>query len=100
MESKGLKSNSEKWHKLYNYDHLKTFLFSENKKIKWIKQEGEIETQIDKWIQDNLPKFFNEYKNTLYNYEEIIKYKSPKKETQKSKSISNLKQYSRAGIFK
>lgn len=98
LESKGLKSNSEKWHKLYNYDRLKSFLFSEHKKIKWINQDREIEAQIDNWIQDNLPKFFNEYKNTLYDYEEIIKYKSPKKENQKSKSISNLKKYSRKEI--
>ena len=26
MESKGVKSNSEKWHKLYNYENLKRFL--------------------------------------------------------------------------
>ena len=98
LESKGLKSNSEKWHKLYNYDRLRAFLFSEHKKIKWIKQNREIEPQIDKWIQNNLPKFLSEYKDTLYDYEEIIKYKSPKKETQKSKYISNLKKYSRKEI--
>ena len=33
LESKGLKSNSEKWQKLYNYDRLKAFLFSEYKKL-------------------------------------------------------------------
>ena len=98
LESKGLKSNSEKWHKLYNYDRLKAFLFSEHKKIKWIKQDIEIEPQIDKWIQSNLPKFLNEYKDTLYDYEEIIKYKSPKRETQKSKCISKLRRYSRKEI--
>ncbi len=98
LESEGLKSNSEKWHKLYNYDRLKAFLFFEHKKIKWIKQNKEIEPQIDKWIQDNLPKFLNEYKDTLYDYEEIIKYKPPEKETQKSKCISNLKKYSRKEI--
>ena len=26
LESKGVKSNSEKWHKLYNYENLKKFL--------------------------------------------------------------------------
>ena len=98
LESKGLKSNSEKWHKLYNYDRLKAFLFSEHKKIKWIKQNKEIEPQIDKWIQNNLPKFLDEYKDTFYDYEEIIKYKSPKKETQKSKCIESLKKYSREEI--
>ena len=84
LESKGLKSNSEKWHKLYNYDRLKSFLFFEHTKIKWIEQSKAIEPQIDKWIQNNLPKFLDEYKSTLYDYEEIIKYKSPKKETHKS----------------
>lgn len=33
LESKGVKSNSEKWHKLYNYEKLKTFLFSHHDKI-------------------------------------------------------------------
>ena len=98
LESKGLKSNSEKWHKLYNHDHLKKILFSECKKIKWIKQNETIEPQIDKWIKSNLPKFFNEYKDTLYDYEEIIKYSFPKKETQKSKCIKRLKKYSRKEV--
>lgn len=100
LESKGLKSNSEKWHKLYNYDYLKALFFSEHKKIEWIKQNKEIEPQIDQWIKRNLPKFLNKYKDNLYDYEEIIKYKSPKKETQKSKCIHKLKKYSRKEINK
>ena len=98
LEAKGLKSNSEKWHKLYNYDRLKALLFSEYKKIKWIKQNKEIEPQIDCWIKNNLPKLLTEYKDTLYDYEEIAKYKYPKKETQKSKSIKKLRKYSRKEI--
>ena len=98
LESKGVKSNSEKWHKLYNYDKLKTFLFSHYEKINWIEKNKEIEPQIDNWIKNNLPKFLNEYSETLYDYEEIIKYKSPKRETQKSKDIAKLKQYSREEI--
>ena len=98
LESKGVKSNSEKWHKLYNYDKLKTFLFSHYEKINWIDKNKEIEPQIDNWIKNNLPKFLNEYNETLYDYEEIIKYKSPKRETQKSKDIAKLKQYSREEI--
>jgi len=98
LESKGVKSNSEKWHRLYNYDKLKTFLFSHHEKINWIDKNKEIEPQIDNWIKNNLPKFLNEYSETLYDYEEIIKYKSPKRETQKSKDIAKLKQYSREEI--
>ena len=33
IESKGVKSNSEKWHKLYNYDNLKRFLYTHSDKI-------------------------------------------------------------------
>lgn len=72
LESKGVKSNSEKWHKLYNYDKLKSFLFTHKDKINWIDDKPEIEHQIDEWIKDNLPKFLNEFKDTLYDYEEII----------------------------
>ena len=98
LESKGLKSNYEKWHKLYNYDRLKTFLFKEYKKIKWIKPEVGIESQIEKYIQYHLPKFLGEYKNPLYDYEEIIKYRFSERETQKSKNIQKLKKYSRTAI--
>jgi len=98
LESKGVKSNSEKWHKLYNYDNLKTFLFSQNEKINWIDKNKEIEPQIDVWIQHNLPEFLNQYTENLYDYEEIIKYKSPKKETKKSKAVASLQKYSREDI--
>ncbi len=98
LESKGVKSNSEKWHKLYNYDKLKTFLFSHYERINWIDKNKKIEPQIDNWIKNNLPKFLNEYSETFYDYEEIIKYKSPKRETQKLKDIAKLKQYTREEI--
>jgi hypothetical protein len=70
-ESKGVKSNSEKWHKLYNYDNLKKFLYNHSSKISWINNNNEIEVQIIGWIKENLPKFLDEYKNNLYDYEEI-----------------------------
>lgn len=98
LESKGVKSNSEKWHKLYNYDKLKSFLFTHKDKINWINDEEEVEQQIDKWIKDNIPKFLDEYSDTLYDFEEIIKYNAPQKETKKSKAIDKLKKYSREEI--
>ena len=38
LESKGVKSNSEKWHKLYNYDNLKKFLLKHADKLPWLEQ--------------------------------------------------------------
>ncbi len=100
MESKGVKSNSEKWHKLYNFEKLKSFLITHADKIQFVNQETEIETQITDWINQNLPKFQNEYKTNLYDYEEVQKYfkNQPKRETEKSKSISALKDFTREQI--
>lgn len=100
LESKGVKSNSEKWHKLYNKDKLAKFMFTHSDKIIWINQDKDIEPQIEEWINENLPKFNSEYQNTLYDYEEIKKYleNKPKRETAKSKAISLLKDYTRYEI--
>lgn len=98
LESKGVKSNAEKWHKLYNYEKLKSFLFLHKDKINWINEREETEKQIDQWIEENLPKFLDEYKETLYDYEEIIKYRPPKNVTKKSISIDKLRCYSREEI--
>jgi len=100
MESKGVKSNSEKWHKLYNYDNLKRFMITHSDKISFINQDTEIELQITDWLNVNLPKYQSEYKTNLYDYEEVQKYykNQPKRETEKSKSISALKDFTREQI--
>lgn len=98
MESKGIKSNSEKWHKLYNYDCLVKFLYNHSNKISWINENENGEPQIKDWIDTNLPKFTDEYKAMLYDYEEISKYKTPVRETIKSKSIHLLREYNREEI--
>ena len=97
IESKGVKSNSEKWHKLYNYDGLKKFLYTHSDKITWITKAKEIEPQIISWIKENLPRFYHEYKNNLYDYEEIQKYTNnkPSRETDKSRYIVLLKDLTR-----
>ena len=95
LESKGIKSNSEKWHKLYNYDNLRKFLIMHEDKIDWIKNDGEIDAQVTEWISENLPKFLEEYNNPLYDYEEIHKYCAPQRETEKSRAIDNLREYTR-----
>jgi len=100
LESKGVKSNSEKWHKLYNTDKLAKFMFSHSDKIYWINPKKEIEPQITAWIDKNLPKFNSEYSSYLYDYEEVKKYleNKPKKETTKSQTIDLLKDYTREEI--
>lgn len=98
LESKGVKSNSEKWHKLYNYEKLKSFLYTHKDKINWIDEREEAEPQIDQWIRENLSKFLDDYNDTLYDYEEIKKYKAPQRETKKSIAIDKLRRFSREEI--
>lgn len=97
IESKGIKSNSEKWHKLYNFDNLKNFLITHSDKIPWIDNTRNAEEQVTSWIYTNLPKFRDEYLSNLYEYEEVQKYKS-KRETKKSRDIAALRGLSRDQI--
>lgn len=99
VESKGIKSNSEKWHKLYNYQNLKKFLFSHADKLPWIDEENEnTEEQVVAWIKENLPDFRDKYASKLYEFGEIESYQAPKKQTDKSLSIEKLQGYSREEI--
>jgi len=97
LESKGVKSNSEKWHKLYNCENIKKFLMNHEDKIIWIDHQAEIENQVVEWLNQNLPKFQDEFAPNLYDYEEVQKYLKnlPKKPNEKSKAILALKDYSR-----
>lgn len=97
MESKGVKSNSEKWHKLYNFDNLKRFLLTHSDKIDWIDDSENAEGQIIDWIYRELPKFKDEYSTNLYEYEEIQNY-NPQRETAKSRAIAGLRGLSRDEI--
>jgi len=100
LESKGIKSNSEKWHKLYNRASLVKFLYNNHAVIKWIDRKKDIENQIADWIRINLPKFYDEYQTTLYEYEEVQKVlqNMPKRETDKSRAIQKLENCSREQI--
>ena len=95
LESKGVKSNSEKWHKLYNYENLKKFLYNHSEKLYFIDIEQDVEEQIIDWVRINLPKFLNEYSENLYDYEEIQKYNKQNRtrETDKSRTIAALNLY-------
>lgn len=97
MESKGVKSNSEKWHRLYNYENLKNFLIAHSDKISWINRRRGVERQVVEWINRNLPMFQNEFASNLYEYEEIQKYK-PKRDTVKGRVVAALQGYTRDQI--
>lgn len=99
VESKGIKSNSEKWHKLYNYQNLKKFLFNHADKLPWIDNNNErIEEQIVAWIKENLPDFQTRYADKLYEFGEIESYQAPTRQTEKSLAIEKLRGYSREEI--
>lgn len=100
LESKGVKSNSEKWHKLYNYERLKKFMIANAEKIAWIDAGKEMEPQIESWTDVNLPKLKDEYSETVYEFEEIQDYleNPPKRATAKSRAIAKLKGLTRDEI--
>ncbi len=98
LESKGVKSNSEKWHKLYNYGNLVNFLIKHSDKIDWIIPDLSVQRQVKEWVANKLPDFSSKYAATLYDFEEIKKYKTPKRTTPKSLAISTLKHLSREEI--
>ncbi len=100
LESKGVKSNSEKWHKLYNYTNLKRFLIGHADKITWIDQGANVETQITSWISAHLPKFQSEYADNLYEFEEVRDYQSSvtRRVTEKGTAIAALRGLTRDEI--
>lgn len=100
LESKGVKSNTEDWNKLYNLPKLKKILFDYNEIIHWIDRTQEIEPQIDQWIAANLPDLVNA--PILYTYEEIQDYlkNPPKKETAKLVAMQELAAFTRDEIDK
>lgn len=100
LESKGVKSNTEDWNKLYNYPRLKKMLFDYHEMIHWINQNKEIERQIDNWIDENLPGLKDA--PTLFSFEEIHGYlkNPPKRETDKHASMRLLADRTRDEIDK
>jgi len=100
LESKGVKSNSERWHKLYNLANLDKFLTAHSEKIPWVDQAQPAQPQVQVWLRRNLPRMFTDYAQLLYDYEEVSKYirNRPKRETPKSRAIDALGTLSREEI--
>ena len=98
LESKGVKSNTEEWNKLYNLPRLKKMLSDHREIISWLDEKKDIEPQIDSWISDNLPDLVGS--TELYTYEEIHQYleSPPKKATDKLAKISALAHFTREEI--
>ena len=98
LESKGVKSNTEEWNKLYNLPRLKKILFDYSEIIHWIDNTIEIEPQIDEWLTNNLPELIEA--PTLYTFEEIHDYLNnpPKRQTDKLMAMQALATYSREEI--
>ena len=98
LEAKGVKSNSEKWHKLHKRRALIKLLSVHSEKIPWINHAQGEEIQIKRWISQHLPRFDNDFRENLYDYEEIIKYRRPQSPTSKSRVIDKLRQFNREEI--
>lgn len=98
LESKGVKSNTEDWNKLYNYPRLMKMLYDYHEVIHWINQDEEIEPQIENWINTNLPGL--KEAPTLYSYEEIQGYlkNPPKRVTEKLNAMKLLSNKTREEI--
>ena len=100
LESKGVKSNTEDWNKLYNYNTLKNFFINNSEIISWINQEENIENQVINWIEVNLPEFTKEgrYSIPLYKFNEIQKYVFTERKSAKREIMANLIAYTRDEI--
>ena len=100
LESKGVKSNTEDWNKLYHYNSLKNFLINHSGIISWINDAADIEPQVVQWISDNLPEFMGNgaYSTPLYGYSEIQNYNIPQRDTTKKAIIVTLSEFSRDEI--
>ena len=100
MEAKGIKSNSEIWHKLYNKKNLVDFLIKYSHLLPWVNNKYSVENQIEKWLKHNLPDFYNKYATNLYSFDEVKRYCTNGKKTNKAKIISKLKGMSQDEINK
>ena len=86
LESKGVKSNSEKWHKLFNKDNLVSFLTKNMKKTPF-----KSENDIIRFISENLKLFEKEYGRNFYTLNDVRKYKEASRTTQKGNDMKLLR---------
>ena len=98
IEAKGIKSNSEIWHKLYNKKNLIDFLIKHSNLLPWVNNCSTIEDQIEKWLKNNLPHFYGKYSTNIYSFDEVQRYIVNGRKTKKAKAILKLKNKSQDEI--
>ena len=98
IEVKGIKSNSEIWHKLYNKKNLTDFLIKYSSLLPWVESKYPVESQIEKWLKNNLPYFYSKYSASLYSFDEVRRYCVNGRKTDKARIISKLKSKSQDEI--
>lgn len=89
LESKGVKSNSEKWHKLFNKDNLISFLAKHIKRTPF-----KSEKDIIHFVSENLKSFEKEYGSNFYTLNDVRKYKEASRTTQKGEDMKLLRKLS------
>jgi len=95
LESKGVKSNSEKWHKLFNKDNLISFLAKNIKRTPF-----KSEKDIVRFIAKNLQMFEKEFGRNFYTLNDVRKYKESTRATQKSEDMKLLRGLSQSELEK
>lgn len=93
LESKGVKSNSEKWHKLFNKDNLIAFLAKHIKRTPFKSKK-----EIIRFVSENLKLFEKEYGSNLYTLNDVRKYKEASRNTQKSEDMKLLRKLSQSDL--
>ena len=93
LESKGVKSNSEKWHKLFNKDNLISFLAKHIKRTPF-----KSEREIIRFVSENLKLFEKEYGSNFYTLNDVRKYKEASRTTQKGEDMKLLRTLSQGEL--
>lgn len=93
LESKGVKSNSEKWHKLFNKDNLISFLAKHIKRTPF-----KSEKEIIRFVSENLKLFEKEYGSNFYTLNDVRKYKEASRTTQKGEDMKLLRKLSQSEL--
>ena len=95
LESKGVKSNSEKWHKLFNKENLISFLAKNIKRTPF-----KSEKDIIHFVSKNLKSFEKEYESNFYTLNDVRKYKEASRPTQKGEDMKLLRKLSPSELEK
>ncbi len=80
LESKGIKSNSEKWHKLFNRQHLVAFL-RKHRHLTPFADDDDVEA----YLRERLPRFYDDFAEPLYSRTELAKERRARSERKRDR---------------